>query len=96
MLARGGLAANPFGEKPVPRWRSLLRPGKGGAPKRYAAPAGALGSLSGLVLQSGDGLDKPTRFAIIVALTLIPPFLVERWWKGRERRQEERLLVLPD
>lgn len=91
-----GLASNPFGEKPVPWWRSLLRSGKGGAPKRYAAPAGALGSLSGLMLQSGDGLDKPTRVAIVAALTLIPPFLVERWWKGRERRQEERLLVLPD
>jgi hypothetical protein len=91
-----GLACDPFGEVTVPWWRSLLRSGKGRAPKRYAAPAGGLGSLSGLVLQSGDGLDKPTRFAIFAALTLIPPFLVERWWKGRERRQEERLLVLPD
>jgi hypothetical protein len=91
-----GLACDPFGETPVPWWRSLLRSGKRGAPKRYAAPAGALGSLSGLVLQSGDELDKPTRLAIFAALTLIPPFLVERWWKGRERRQEERLLVVPD
>ena len=80
----------------MPWWRSLLRSGKGGAPKRYAAPAGALGSLSGLVLQSGDGLDKPTRLAIFAALTFVPPFLVERWWKGRERRQEEQLLVFPD
>lgn len=80
----------------MPWWRSLLRSGKGSAPKRYAAPAGALGSLSGLVLQSGDGLDKPMRLAIFAALTFIPPFLVERWWKERERRQEERLLVLPD
>jgi len=23
-------------------------------------------------------------------------FLVERWWRERERRQEERLLVLPE
>lgn len=80
----------------MPWWRSLLRSGKGGAPKRYAGPAGALGSLSGLVLQSGDGLDKPMRLAIFAALTFIPPFLVERWWKGRERQREERLLVLPD
>jgi hypothetical protein len=91
-----GLARDPFGETPVPWWRSLLRSGKGRAPKRYTAPAGALGSLSGLVLQSGDGLDKPMRFAIFAGLTLIPPLLVERWWKGRERRREERLLVLPD
>jgi hypothetical protein len=91
-----GVACDPFGREPVSWWRSLLRSGKGGAPKRYAAPAGALGSLSGLLLQSGDGLDKPTRVAIVAALTFIPPYLVERWWKGRERRQEERLLVLPD
>jgi hypothetical protein len=26
---------------------------------------------------------------------LIPPFLVERWWRSRKRRQEERLPVLP-
>jgi hypothetical protein len=91
-----GVECDPFGETPVPWWRSLWRSGKGAAPKRYAAPAGALGSLSGLVLQSGDGLGRPTRLAIVVALTLIPPFLVERWWKGRERRQEERLIVLPD
>ncbi len=60
----------------------VARSGKGGAPKRYAAPAGAVGSLSGLVLQGGDGLDKPTRVAIVAVLTLIPPIrrraLVER------------------
>jgi hypothetical protein len=49
-----------------------------------------------LVLQRGDGLDSPMRLAIIAGLTLIPPFLVERWWRGRERQREERLPVLPD
>jgi hypothetical protein len=96
MLAVSGLAANPFGEKPVPWWRRLHRSSKGRAPKRYAAAAGAVGSLSGLVLHSGDGLDKPMRFAIFAVLTVIPPLLVERWWRERARRQEERLLVLPD
>ncbi|MGA8364092.1 MAG: PIN domain-containing protein [Solirubrobacteraceae bacterium] len=49
----------PFGEKPASWWRSLLRSGKKGrAPKRYAGAAGALGPLSGLVIHSGDGLDK--------------------------------------
>lgn len=90
-----GLASDPFGEKPVP-WRCSLRSGKKGrTPKRYAGAAGALGSLSGLVLHSGDGLDKPARLAIFAGLTLIPPYLVERWWRERERRLEERLLVLP-
>jgi hypothetical protein len=94
--AMSGLACDPFGETPVPWWRSLLRSGKGRAPKRYVRAAGALGPFSGWVLQSGSGLDKPMRLAIFAGLSLIPPFLVERWWKGRERRQEERLLVLPD
>ena len=93
----GGFGPDPFGEKPVPWWRSLLRSGKKGrAPKRYAGAAGALGPLSGLVIYSGDGLDKPTRLAIFAGLTFIPPFLVEYWWRGRERRQEERLLMPPD
>lgn len=29
-------------------------------------------------------------------LSLIPPYVVERWWRGRERRQDERPLVLPE
>jgi hypothetical protein len=42
----------------------------------------------------GVGLGEV--LAIFSLLTVIPPFLVEHWWKGRERRQEERLMVLPD
>jgi hypothetical protein len=81
----------------MPRWRSLLRPGKKGrAPKRYAGAAGALGPLSGLVLQSGDGLDKPTRLAIVAGLTFTPPLVVEYWWRWRERRENERLLPMAD
>lgn len=95
MTARS-LDPDPFGEKPVPWWRALLRPAKKGhAPKRYASAAGALGPLSGLVLQSGDGLDKPTRMAIFAGLTVIPPLLVEYWWRARARREEEQLLTIP-
>jgi hypothetical protein len=54
--------------------------------------ASVLGPFSALVLQSGDGLDKPARLAIFTGLTFIPPFLIERWWRGRERRREEQLL----
>jgi hypothetical protein len=89
-------ARDPFGEQAAPWWRSLFRSGKGHAPKRYAGAAGALGPLSGLVLQSGDGLDKPARFAIFAALTFIPPYMVERWWREQARRQDEQLLLLPD
>lgn len=91
-----GLTRDPFGEKPVPWWRWLRHYGKGHAPKRYARFAGVFGPLSGLILQSGDGLSKPGRLAIFAGLSLIPPYLVERWWREHERRQEERLLVLPE
>ena len=81
----------------MPWWRSLPRSGKKGrAPKRYAGAAGALGPLSGLAFQSGDGLDKPRRVAIVAGLTFIPPLVVEYWWRGRERREEEQLLAITD
>ena len=70
--------------------------GKGRAPRRYAGVAAALGPMAGLILHSGDGLDRPARMAIFAALMFIPPLLVERFWRERERRQEERLLVLPE
>lgn len=90
------LTCDPFCEKPVPWWRSLLRSGKGYAPKRYARFAGFFGPLSGFILQSGDGLSKPERLVIFAGLSLIPPYVVERWWRARERRQDQRLLVRPE
>jgi hypothetical protein len=92
-----GHASGPFGENPTRWWRSLLRSGrKSQAPKRHSAAAGVLGPLAGLVLQSGDGLDKPTRVAIVAGLTFVPPLVIEYWWRGRARREEERLLPVAD
>jgi hypothetical protein len=95
-----GLTCDPFAEKSAPWWRASRQSSRKSVPKRYAIPAGVLGSLSGLGLQRGDGLDKPTRFAIVTALAVVPPFLVDRWWSERrrirERRIQERLFVLPD
>jgi hypothetical protein len=86
-----GLASDPFGEASTPWWRSK----KQHAPKRYAAVAGAIGSFSGLFLHSGDGLDKPTRLAIVAVLTFVPPFVVEYWWRARHRLRDEQLLIVP-
>lgn len=91
-----GLDADPFGEKSDPWWRAFFRSGASHAPRRYAGAAGALGPLAGLVVASGDGLDKPTRAALVAGLTFVPPLLVEVWWRRRKRRQDERLLILPE
>lgn len=93
--------SDPFGEKSSPWWRVAWRVlfssgGKPRAPKPFAAAAGALGPISGLLLHGVGGLDGPTRAAVFVGLTFIPPLVVERWWRERERRREEQLLVLPD
>jgi hypothetical protein len=55
-----------------------------------------MGPMAGLVVTSGDGLDKPVRAALLAGWTLVPPSLVEVWWRGRERRKAERLLILPE
>lgn len=89
-----GLECNPFGETQVPWRRSLLWSGKSRAPRRYAGTAAVLGPLAGLVLQSGDGLDEGTRLAIVAVASLVPPYVVESWWRARERRRQE--LVLPE
>jgi hypothetical protein len=52
--------------------------------------------MAGLVVTSGDGLDKPARAALVAGLSLVPPSLVEVWWRRRERRRAERLLILPE
>jgi hypothetical protein len=80
----------------VPWWRRLHRSSNGRAPKRYAAVAGAVGPMAGLLVTSGDGLDRPARGALVVGLTLLPPSLVEVWWRNRERHKAERLLVLSE
>jgi len=86
-----GSASNLFGEKPVSSWRRAWRwINTERAPKRYARTAGAVGPVAGVFLTAGDGLDKPTRVFIVVSLTVIPPLVVEGWWRARERRRAER------
>lgn len=51
---------------------------------KYAGYAAIAGTLFSKVSRTQPGLS------------LIPPYVVERWWRERERRQDERLLVLPE
>jgi hypothetical protein len=66
-----------------------------GAPKRYAAPAGAIGPLVAL-MGGAHGYDLPHKLVFFFVLFVVPPALVEIWWKQRRRRVDERLLVFPD
>jgi hypothetical protein len=85
---------NPFGEEPVPRWRLRVPDRPHRPPKRYTAVAASLGPMTGLFIKGVPSIDRPTRDVVVVCLTLIPPLLVELWWKQRSRRQAEQLLVL--
>ena len=66
-----------------------------GAPKRYAAPAGAIGPIVALMASTHD-VDLARKLVFGFVLFVVPPALVEIWWKQRHRRADERLLVFPD
>jgi len=88
----GDPASNPFGEKPFPWWRFRRTDRLNRAPKRYAMVAGGLGPFLGLALSGVSGVNKAAWGLVVLGLTLIPPLMVELWWKGRCRRRAERLL----
>jgi hypothetical protein len=88
---------DPFAEPSTPWWRRMWRRARtDGAPKRYAAPAGAIGPIVALMGGSAHGLDLAHRIVFAIALFGVPPALVEIWWKQHRRRDDERLLVLPE
>jgi hypothetical protein len=85
---------NPFAESTTPWWRRMWRARTDGAPKRYTVPAGAIGPVAGL-MDSAHGHDLSHNVVFFLALFVIPPALVETWWKQRRRREGERVLVFP-
>jgi hypothetical protein len=66
------------------------------APKRYTVVAGALGPIAGFMLPGWHGVGHTTSVVLGVALLAVPPALVEAWWKPRQRRTDEQLLVFPE
>jgi hypothetical protein len=89
--------SDPFGEPPPPWWRGMWGgEGSGRAPKRYTVLAGALGPIGGFMLPKLHLVDHTTRGMLGLTLLAVPPALVETWWKRRQRRADEQLLVLPN
>ena len=86
---------DPFAESPTPWWRRMWRARTDGAPKRYAAPAGAIGPITALT-GSTHGYDLSHKIAFFFALFVVPPALVEAWWKRHRRREDERVLVFSE
>jgi len=86
---------NPFGEEPVPWWRLRRRDRPNPAPKRYTIVAAGLGPMMRLLVEAPPGIDRSAWNAIVAGLTLIPPLVVELWWKRRCRTRAEQLLSVP-
>lgn len=89
--------SDPFGERRTPWWRRIWRRGRpGSAPKQYTVPAGIVGPIAALLLPAVNGMDHTTKVVLGLALLALPPALVEIWWKQRQRRAVEQLLVFPE
>jgi hypothetical protein len=87
---------DPFAESSTPWWRRMWRRARtDSAPKRYAAPAGAIGPIVAL-MSSTHGYDLSHKIVFFFALFVVPPTLVEAWWKQHRRREDERVLVFPE
>jgi hypothetical protein len=52
--------------------------------------------MAGLVIKSGDGLDRPTRIAARGGPDVRPAVAGRGLLEGRKLRREERLLILPE
>jgi len=63
------------------------------SPKRTARAAGFVGGLVVYLLPHHHSLAVAV---LAGALSVWPGMLVERWYRQRHRREEERLFVLPD
>jgi len=87
--------ANPFGEQPVSWWRRAWqrRESSTHAPKGYAGIAGGLGTLMGFGMAAVQGMDHDVRVLVIAGVTVLPPALLEVWWKQRSRRRAEQLIT---
>jgi len=86
---------DPFGAPQAPWWRRLWRRERAeSAPRRYLVPATILGGIAGLALPPMHGRIEGD--VLLGLVTLLPPVLVNMWWKQRRRQASEQLLVFPE
>jgi hypothetical protein len=60
------------------------------APKRYRRVAGSIGPAVAFLLPAHH---RPAIILGVTALFIVPPTLLEAWFKRRHRRSEEQLLL---
>jgi hypothetical protein len=86
--------SDPFAEEPVPWWRRFVRGDRRShTPKSVTFTIGVVAGMVALALPSHHSLAMRV---LGVAVTTAPAGLVESWYKGRHRREQEQLFVLPE
>jgi hypothetical protein len=72
----------------------VARPNRRCSQTLYGSGRG-IGPIAAL-MDSAHGNDLSHKIVFIFALFVIPPALVEAWWKQRCRREDERVLIIHD
>ena len=86
---------DPFGEQARPWWVRVRRRRDRSvrAPKRYSTVAGGAGACMALAVASAHGVGDGVRVVLVPIVPVLPPLLVEYWWRRRLRRRAEQLHV---
>jgi Flp pilus assembly protein TadB len=80
-------SADPFGEE-LPSWWQRLRGQDRATPKRVDR---WVGGVAGLLIWAVS-LHSPFAFLIVPAAALLPSWVLERHYRARRRREQERIL----
>lgn len=85
--------SDPFAEEPIPWWRRFVRNNRRTyAPRSVTFAIGFVAGFAGLTLPTHHSLATGV---LAAAVTVAPAGLVEMWYRRRDRREDEQLIVLP-